>query len=89
MIVVKGFANAYNMDLEALMKCCVGELIHDGSVIPFCAYNTVGYREQVRQGRIDGQIKGLGHTPIHRIRGRKAERGARSLSRVLKTGVGR
>lgn len=57
MIVVQGFANAYNMDLEALMKCCVGELIPDGRVIPFCAYNTVGYREQVRQGRIDGQIK--------------------------------
>ena len=57
MIVVQGFADAYHMDLEALMKCCVGELIPDGRVIPFCAYNTVGYREQVRQGRIDGQIK--------------------------------
>ena len=40
-----------------MMKCCVGELIPDGRVIPFCAYNTAGYREQVRQGRIDGQIK--------------------------------
>ena len=57
MIVVQGFADAYNMDLEALMECCVGELIPDGMVIPFCTYDTVGYREQVRQGRIDGQIK--------------------------------
>ena len=30
------------------MKCCVGELVPDGRIIPFCAYSSVGYREQVR-----------------------------------------
>jgi Predicted Fe-S oxidoreductases len=30
------------------MKCCVEQLIPDGRIIPFCAYNSVGYREQVR-----------------------------------------
>ena len=47
-IVVQSFADPYTMDLKALMKCCVGELIPDGRIIPFCAYNSVGYREQVR-----------------------------------------
>ena len=32
-----------------LMKCCVGILVPDGHVIPFCAYNSVGYREQIRE----------------------------------------
>jgi uncharacterized radical SAM superfamily Fe-S cluster-containing enzyme len=30
------------------MKCCVEFLVPDGRMIPFCTYNTVGYREQVR-----------------------------------------
>jgi hypothetical protein len=30
------------------MKCCVAQLVPDGRIIPFCAYNSVGYREQVR-----------------------------------------
>jgi hypothetical protein len=30
------------------MKCCVAEIVPDGRIIPFCAYNSVGYREQVR-----------------------------------------
>jgi len=49
MIVVQSFADPYTMDLRALRKCCVGELVPDGRVIPFCAYNSVGYREQVRR----------------------------------------
>ncbi len=47
MIVVQSFGDPYTLDLKALMKCCVGELIPDGRIIPFCAYNSVGYREQV------------------------------------------
>ena len=30
------------------MKCCKEILLPDGKQIPFCAYNTVGYREQAR-----------------------------------------
>ena len=45
---VQAFLDAYNMDIKALMKCCVGVLVPDGRLIPFCAYNSVGYREQVR-----------------------------------------
>jgi 7,8-dihydro-6-hydroxymethylpterin dimethyltransferase len=31
------------------MKCCKEFLLPDGRQIPFCAYNTVGYREQVKE----------------------------------------
>jgi hypothetical protein len=30
------------------MKCCKEILLPDGKQIPFCAYNSVGYREQAR-----------------------------------------
>ena len=56
MIVVQGFADVWTMDLKALMKCCIGELIPDGRVIPFCAYNSVGYREKVRAALIAGKM---------------------------------
>ena len=57
MIVVQSFADPYTMDLKALMKCCVGELIPDGRSIPFCAYNSVGYREKVRAALISGKME--------------------------------
>lgn len=56
MIVVQGFGDPYTLDLKALMKCCVGELIPDGRIIPFCAYNSVGYREQVRAALARGEM---------------------------------
>jgi uncharacterized radical SAM superfamily Fe-S cluster-containing enzyme len=48
MITVKDFMDAYTFNVKSVMKCCVVELVPDGRMIPFCAYNTVGYREQVR-----------------------------------------
>jgi hypothetical protein len=57
MIVIQSFGDPYTMDLKALMKCCIGELIPDGRIIPFCAYNSVGYREKVRLTLIAGEMK--------------------------------
>ena len=57
MIVVQSFADPYTMDLKALMKCCIGELIPDGRMIPFCAYNSVGYREKMRSALVSGKMK--------------------------------
>jgi uncharacterized radical SAM superfamily Fe-S cluster-containing enzyme len=31
------------------MKCCKEFLLPGGKQIPFCAYNSVGYREQARR----------------------------------------
>src|SRR5215468_1345330 len=49
MIVVQDFQDPYTLNVKQLMKCCVEEITPDGGLIPFCAYNSVGYREQVRQ----------------------------------------
>ena len=49
MIVVQDFQDPYTLDVEKLRKCCVSEIVPDGRLIPFCAYNSVGYREQVRR----------------------------------------
>jgi len=49
MVVVQDFQDPYTLDVRKLMKCCVAEIVPDGRLIPFCAYNSVGYREQVRE----------------------------------------
>ncbi|MEO8091630.1 MAG: radical SAM protein [bacterium] len=48
MVVIQDFQDPYTLDLQKLRKCCVSEITPDGRLIPFCAYNSVGYREQVR-----------------------------------------
>jgi 7,8-dihydro-6-hydroxymethylpterin dimethyltransferase len=48
MIVTQDFQDPYTLDVEKLRKCCVAEIVPDGRLIPFCAYNSVGYRGQVR-----------------------------------------
>ena len=39
----------WTFNVKQVMKCCVGILTPDGRAIPFCAYNSVGYREQIRE----------------------------------------
>ena len=48
-IQVHGFMDEHNFDLKRLMKCCVHQLLPDGRAIPFCAYNNLGYRQQVKR----------------------------------------
>jgi hypothetical protein len=48
-IAVQDFQDAYTLNVRQLQKCCVAEIVPDGRLIPFCAYNSVGYREQVRE----------------------------------------
>jgi uncharacterized radical SAM superfamily Fe-S cluster-containing enzyme len=45
MVVIKPFMSAYDLDIKRLMKCCTHEVLPDGKIIPFCAYNTI-YRDQ-------------------------------------------
>lgn len=46
---VHGFMDEHNFDVKRLMKCCVHQLLPDGRAVPFCAYNNLGYREQVKR----------------------------------------
>lgn len=48
-ITIKDFQDPYTFDIKKLMKCCVEIATPDGRLIPFCAYNTVGYREDVKK----------------------------------------
>jgi uncharacterized radical SAM superfamily Fe-S cluster-containing enzyme len=46
-ISVKDFMDPYTFDVKKLMKCCIEIIAPDGRLIPFCAYNNVGYREEI------------------------------------------
>jgi len=46
MISVRDFMDVYNFDVKDIHKCCIGVLQPDGRSVPFCAYNSLGYRER-------------------------------------------
>jgi hypothetical protein len=48
-VVIQDFQDPYTLNVKQLMKCCVEQITPDGRLIPFCAYNSVGYREQIRE----------------------------------------
>jgi uncharacterized radical SAM superfamily Fe-S cluster-containing enzyme len=48
-IAIKDYLDVYTFNVKQVMKCCVAVLVPDGRAIPFCAYNSVGYREQIRE----------------------------------------
>ncbi len=58
-VVVQDFQDPYTLNVRQLMKCCVVEITPDGRLIPFCAYNSVGYRERVRE-----QLSGTAVAPV-------------------------
>ena len=55
------------------MKCCVEIATPDGRLIPFCSYNNVGYREEVR----DEMVKQRARDRIVRISASNMEKGRR------------
>ena len=59
-IAIKDFLDAYTFNVKQVMKCCVAVLVPDGRSIPFCAYNSVGYREQVRE-QLSRPVRGSSH----------------------------
>ncbi len=56
MVVIQDFQDPYTLNVKQLMKCCVEQLTPDGRLIPFCAYNSVGYREQIRAALTGVQV---------------------------------
>ena len=47
MVNIRDFADAWTFNLNTIKKCCIGFLLPDGRLIPFCVHNTVGYRDQI------------------------------------------
>jgi uncharacterized radical SAM superfamily Fe-S cluster-containing enzyme len=58
-VTVQDFQDPYTLNTRQLRKCCIAEITPDGRLIPFCAYNSVGYREQVRE-----QLSGVRVAPV-------------------------
>ena len=43
------FMDAHNFDLERVRRCVIHYAVPDGRLIPFCAYNILGYREEIEK----------------------------------------
>mgnify|MGYP001028063445 FL=1 len=54
-IAIKDFLDPWTFNVKQVMKCCVGILVPDGRIIPFCAYNSVRYREEIRDQLVEKQ----------------------------------
>ena len=48
MIMLQDFMDPWTFNQKNLMKCCKEFLLPGGKQVPFCAYNSVGYREKAR-----------------------------------------
>jgi uncharacterized radical SAM superfamily Fe-S cluster-containing enzyme len=48
MIMLQDFMDPWTFNQKNLMKCCKEFLLPGGKQVPFCAYNSIGYREQAR-----------------------------------------
>jgi uncharacterized radical SAM superfamily Fe-S cluster-containing enzyme len=48
MVMLQDFMDLWTFNQKNLMKCCKEFLLPGGHQVPFCAYNTLGYREQAR-----------------------------------------
>ena len=48
MIMLQDFMDPWTFNQKNLMKCCKAFLLPGGRQVPFCAYNSLGYREQAR-----------------------------------------
>ena len=47
-IMLQDFMDPWTFNQKNVMKCCKMILLPDGKQVPFCAFNSVGYREQAR-----------------------------------------
>ena len=63
MVQMRDFLDPWTFDVKKAMKCCVGVLQDDGRMIPFCTYNTVGYREETRN-RLAARRRGARTIPV-------------------------
>ncbi|HYW88970.1 MAG TPA: radical SAM protein [Chloroflexota bacterium] len=69
MVMLQDFMDPWTFNQKNVMKCCKEFLLPGGKQIPFCAYNSVGYREQARaqlaarqRERVRAEQSGLTYT---------------------------
>jgi len=70
MVMLQDFMDPWTFNQKNVMKCCKAFLLPGGKQIPFCAYNSIGYREQARpqlaarqRARLGAERKGDSYVP--------------------------
>jgi uncharacterized radical SAM superfamily Fe-S cluster-containing enzyme len=70
MVMLQDFMDPWTFNQKNVMKCCKEFLLPGGKQIPFCAYNSVGYREQARvqlaarhRQRVEATSRGESYSP--------------------------
>jgi len=53
-IMIIQFEDKHNFDMKRVKKCCIGNILPDGKIVPFCTYNTL-YREENEVSKWVGQ----------------------------------
>jgi uncharacterized radical SAM superfamily Fe-S cluster-containing enzyme len=56
MLNVRDFMDPWTFNVKNAMKCCLEFLTPDGRMIPFCSYNSAGYREQMAQAMMKATL---------------------------------
>ncbi len=55
-IMIIQFEDKYNFDVKRVKKCCIGHILPDGKIVPFCTYNTL-YRQENEVSRwVDNEV---------------------------------
>jgi uncharacterized radical SAM superfamily Fe-S cluster-containing enzyme len=70
MVMLQDFMDPWTFNQKNVMKCCKEFLLPGGKQIPFCAYNSIGYREQARsqlgarqRARLQAERDGVPYAP--------------------------
>ena len=53
-VSIRDFMDPWTFHVKNAMKCCVNFITPDGRLIPFCSYNSVGYREAITAQLVSG-----------------------------------
>ncbi len=62
MVSAMHFMDAGTFDEDRVRKCVIHYAAPDGRIIPFCAYNNLGYREEI-EARFGAGTDGSGAGP--------------------------
>jgi hypothetical protein len=57
MVSIRDFMDPWTFHMKNVMKCCLNFLTVDGRMIPFCAYNSVGYRERMTEELVGQSVR--------------------------------
>jgi uncharacterized radical SAM superfamily Fe-S cluster-containing enzyme len=57
MMSIRDFMDPWTFHMKNAMKCCLNFITVDGRMIPFCTYNSVGYRERMMEQLVGESVR--------------------------------